>query len=453
MDLIEIREQFNRFELSNRLFDIKDSKGNPIWDIIRPLLFLDIIYSYFSESSNTTDGITTNVPLRKRLSYHLKRLSTLIKYFVCHWNKKNLVILCSRNIKDGEYFDKIADSLMDSIDLNDTFIVETSIYYSSNNYKYNSSLPMIESLLQHLVIRKLKIRDVLDKLSDEFPGVKWREEILQDAYKRFYAQYYFYKFIIKSKNIRKCFLVQNGYQNGLYLAAQKSGVPVFEFQHGEITKNHIVYSYPSLFPGCSNIYKPTALFTFGDFWLKDCNYPGVNIVSLGNDCYHIKRKLSKEDHSKHILVVSDVLYGKYLEPLIKRAAKANSLNDIFYYFKLHPNQDNEYNDYVEKFKDYSCVEVVRSTEMISDYLPKVAYILTVESTVEFEALSSGVKVMIYKRGYYQYVDCLFKEDGVYLIDNETDLIDVYRKHLNDQIKDYGNYFFKGLDKELLKKYL
>lgn len=453
MDLIEIRERFNKFELNNRLFELKDSKGNPTWDIIRPAVFFDIFDSYFSESSNTDDDITMNVPLIKRLSYHLKRLFTLIVYFACHWNKKNLVLLCSRNIKNGEYYDKIADSLMDSIDLNDSFIVETSIYCSSNNYKYGSSLPMIESLLRHLVVRKLKIGDVLDKLSAEFPDVKWRREIIEDTYKRFYAQYYFYKIIIKSKNIGKCFLVQNGYQNGLYLAAQESGVPVYEFQHGEITKNHIVYSYPSLLTSSSNIYKPTAIFTFGDFWLKDCNYPGVNKVSLGNDSYHINRDPSKEDHSKNILVVSDMLYGKYLEPLVKRAVKANNLNDIIYYFKLHPNQENEYNDYVEKFKEYSCVEVVRSTEMISDYLAKVAFILAVESTVEFEALSSGVKVMIYKRGYYQYVDCLFKEDGVYLIDKETDLIDVYRNHLNDQIKDYGNYFFKGFDKELLKKYL
>lgn len=455
MELKEIREKFNEFELKQKMFDLKDVNGNPIWDILRPYVYMAIINSENSEKTDLNISDNNHLSLIERLTFQIKRLLIVLSYFIFVWNKKYLVILCSRNIKNGVYYDKIAESLMENVDLKDMFIVESYIYYHQDKYKYKykASLPMIESLLLHIMTCRIPVNEILEKLEKYFPKVSWSRELICDAYRKFYAQYYFYRLIIRCKHIKKCFIVQSGYQKGLFFAAMQEHVPVCEFQHGEITKNHIVYSYPTQFTKTDAIYKPTVLFTFGDFWLKDCNFPGVSIVSLGNDSYHINRNILKEDHSKDVLVVSDNLYGKYLVPLVQNAIKVNPANDIYYYFKLHPNQESEYNDYVEKFKDYSCVEVVKSTQLISEYLLKVAYILTIESTVEFEALSSGVKVIIYKRSFYQYVDSLFDEEGVYLIDNEKELIDTYRNHLNDQIKDYGNYFFKAFDREILRKYL
>ena len=60
---------------------------------------------------------------------------------------------------------------------------------------------------------------------------------------------------------------------------------------------------------------------------------------------------------------------------------------------------------------------------------------------------------MYKRGTYQYLESIFKEKGVFLIDNEDEFMDIYELHLNDEFNDCVNRFFKPFDPNVLSKYL
>ena len=118
---------------------------------------------------------------------------------------------------------------------------------------------------------------------------------------------------------------------------------------------------------------------------------------------------------------------------------------IRFYYKLHPSEEHLYDYYVREFDNLPNVEVIPGSNMIMELLSKVSFILTIQSTVEFEALTMGVKVMIYKRLDFDNIDSLFEEDGVYLMNNENDLLTVYQNFKNLRVHNYGYYFFRGLD--------
>ncbi len=449
----ELTNRFFKFETESNVFEIKDAKGNPLWDIIRADVYFTIMRHYAPVHQSENHSLFADSIKVNSLLFHIHRIWCAFIYFLFHWNKKYLIILCSRNVKDGKSFDKIADSLMEYVNSKHAYLVETYLNFVDNNYKYGNASTSIVDILRYIYANKFDSSKIVPILRKEFPDVHWDVDVMRNAYGRFYAQYYYYRFLIRTKKIKKCFLVQNRYHNGLYLAAKELGVSVVELQHGEITRNHIVYSYPESLQNDDNIYTPAAVLTFGDFWLKDCNYPCVDIKSIGNHFYHLPRITANNEKTKDVLVVSDSGSCMFLEQLVKEIIDNNPNNRIHFYFKLHPNQSADYRKFKESFNNYPQIEVIPSNRMISEFIRKVAFVLAVESTVEFEALSVGVKVIIYKRGGYQYLDAIFKENGVFLIDNTVEFMDVYNNHINDTVKDYASYFFKDFDLKVLKEYL
>lgn len=443
-DINKLREKFFKMERENNLFDLKDKKGMPLWDIIRPIIFIQLVNR---KSGITTPGSHFNVSLIVRL----RQLVRFLIYFFTIWNRKYLFFLCTRNYDGNEYFDRIADSSIKRFKKNDLYIIESFGTELKKGYRYGYATPPMVGLARKYIKFTFDVKNIKIILEKYFPEVDFNEKSWISGYRYFYAQYYYYSFLFHTKRISKCFIVQNQYQKGLFAAAHKIGIPVVEFQHGEITSNHFAYSYPAGIDIKDKIYVPTTLLTFGEFWLKDCYLPGVEVRVLGNNFYHIKNA-EKKRFTSDVLVISSAIHGDYLSCLIIDTIEKKKSKNIKFYFKLHPNEFEKFDKYEELFEPYQNVEVISGTQMVKDLLEKVAYVVCIQSTVEFEALSMGVKVMIYKRGDYQYISSLFNEDGVFLIDNEDEFIDIYEANKYNKIKDYSDYFFAEFDERIIENY-
>lgn len=440
---VELRKRFWEFELKNRLFEIKDKNGMPLWDIIRPVVYSQMLGSY--------EGLGKSI-VRINSCQRLASLFNFVNYFLTHWNKKYLFFICSRNFDGRDYFDKIADGIIGSLNPNDLYIIESFGTERQKNYKYKRATPPLVGYVSRFLRITFDSKPIMDMLRDSFSDYTIKETSLQSSYKVFYSQYYFYKFLFKVKAVKKCFVVQNQFQKGLFAAATALNIPVFEFQHGEMTANHPAYSYPNSVNLIGKIYIPKVLFTFGKFWMSDCFFPGVEIRPIGNDYYSVEKD-TQEYERYGVLVVSSKIHGDYLKELVKDILDNKQGEKMHFWYKLHPNEEDWYDTYVEFFKNYSNVEVVRGTQMIAELIKKSLFILVIESTAEFEALTLGTKVIIYKRGDYDYIDSLFDEKDVYQIDNDKEFLEVYNKYKEEKVHDYGTYFFQPFDKRILESYL
>ncbi len=430
-------EQFFDFELKNGLFDIVDSRGLRPWEAVRYYVY-SRVYSNrepveFKTSSN-------NITL-KRVLLFIRRKISFIVYILQHLNSPYLFLLCSRDKKDGIYYDKISGNLFDCVDKKKTFAIDSCFHDFNYKYKGLTCENSLLLLINKFVVAKYDFSYILNIIKSQYPTVKIEIKELEKWYATFLTQYYCYKILFKLSRTKKMFMVQNGVLKGIFAAANELGVEVIEFQHGQISINHPAYSYPSeLEVDSSKIYHPSALLVFGEFWTRNRNYPGVKNIIIGNEFYYKDNSHSIRPVDKHFLVISDRFEGGRLVKYVKSILDIDS--SFSFDFKLHPNQYEEKNYYEKEFYSYKNVKVVSDEKTIIELLSISEGILVVQSTVELEALRDGKKVFVIKEGSYRLMDFVLSEPGIYLIDSANIFIDKYKMSSNDKIIPRGDLFDK-----------
>lgn len=236
-------------------------------------------------------------------------------------------------------------------------------------------------------------------------------------------------------------MVQNGIQKGVFAAAHDMNVEVFELQHGQISHNHPAYSYPdSPEVPASKVYHPSKLLIFGDFWVKDRYYPGVENIIIGNDSYVGKTRLTDTNGNKRILVISDKFEGPMLINFVKGIHGFDPT--LSFFFKLHPNQYQDFSFYQKAFDSYPCVNVISDSQSINELINQSEALLVVQSTTELEALRDGKKVFVVKGGAYQVMDFVLNEHGVYLIDSAESFVETFNKEASVRLLPRTDLFSK-----------
>lgn len=424
---MEKRESFFNFELENKLFDLVDDRGLCPWEAVRYHVFNRVIYGNIHSAKPHTVR-----PHYMDLIKHVINIFSFLFYVLSHFHRKILFILCSRDKKGGIYFDKISDQMYVLSDLDNIMAFDTECH--TNGYKYRGLTTNLTflSMLCRLPWHGYNFQAIIKVLKKNFPEEEIEKQELEGYYKEFVAQYYFYKYIFRFVGIKKVFMVQNGIQKGLFAAAKKMDVEVIEFQHGQISINHPAYSYPdNPSVNATKIYQPSKLLTFGTFWNKNRYYPGVENIVIGNDIYSVSRNLPNTGGNKRLMVISNMGEGEMLAKCVKEITDIDK--SFFFYFKLHPNQYNEFPYYNILFKDNTNVEVISDEKSVNDLLVLSEAVLLAQSTVALEALREGRKVFVVKLGLYESMDFLFSEEGVYLINNSKDFINTYYSHSCERI--------------------
>ena len=178
--------------------------------------------------------------------------------------------------------------------------------------------------------------------------------------------------------------------------------------------------------------------TLGPIWLKDATFPFVKVISIGNN-YYAKEIDKGKNGLNSLLVVSSVIHSDVLMPLIKKISRIKK--EYYFYYKLHPNEFNEFKKYSDYFIEETNVQVVKNEQSINRLLSKVDAVLVVQSTVMVEALNAGRRVFVYKVLDYDVMDFLFEDSGISFFEDETSFIEKYSASCNCELPS-GNYFVK-----------
>lgn len=440
-------KKFHNFEHKNNLFDLKDSSGVYFWDALRYSAYTQILQGRNYKKAQ---------PQGNRYLRMLSYVIALIRFFVLicvNRNKKYMFIINPRDKINGVIIDKILDDPLNTIGVDKCLILDSSgeNYFKTNNKYRKCSVLKIDNWFCKLIHKKQNIKPILELLSNEFPNVEFSEIELESYYKTFWAQYYLYHFLFSITRIKQLFFVQNGIMKGVFKAAKEKGVEIVEFQHGEFSLSHPVYSYPlNIEMLQEKTYLPDRLLTFGEFWNKNLSFPFVKIDVIGNNYYSYLDSHCDDFAKVDILVISSLIHGEVLAEFVKSICSIRK--GIKFYFKLHPNEFNKFKYYKNIFSDFTNVEVVKDEQNVRQLLSKTNCVVAVQSTVEFEALSQGKKVFVLEKLDFMNLECLFGESGVYRFKDCEEFLDLLDKTRKDTLPMRSD-FFAPYDKDKLYKIL
>lgn len=447
-----IWNRFLSFEARHNLFNLTDEKGIYIWDIVRFDIYIDILWGNNPTITNKTRKKRNYLHLFKAPLYYFRSLFVKSDY---------LFFLASRN-KDGEkLIDKNAyNSIKQCLSVKKKIIgIESYADCFSSDLKECGFQLLLPSLPLYIISKILKKQNynfdpILSLVKTEFPESKIDNSYLNSLYHLFYTQRRFYRFLLKRWGIKKTFLTQNGIQKGLIAACHDLNIPVYEFQHGIVDQGHIAYSYPS--DNITNVYLPNKIVALSDFWFKDCILPfACKTISIGND-YFVPNKLESPNdffqRKGKILVVSADVFGIELANFIKQCIVDSILKNYKFYFKLHPNQFNEYNYYSTLFKDYNNVIIIQNEKDIPTLIGETEAMLTIQSTAVYEGLQKGISTYILKKSSYMRQAHLFKLPNVFLIDNVSDFKNqIVRQSSSQELLKNTPQFFIPFDEILFRR--
>lgn len=427
----DIVAQFLAFEKKNNLFDLQDSKGTYYWDIIRYYVCVKLRYQ---------EAPLIKKKQRKNYLLILKRIFDFFLIFFTYSKKQYLFYLASRdkdthkknidrNLKPS--YDLLKEKkllLIESFtpNLKDTYFLPQNIYYKLFRKKF------------------FDFTNVLNLLNNFFGETKISNEYLNAILNHYYSDLSFFKKILKKHKVEKIFMTQNGIQKGLIKAAKELNIKIFEFQHGVVYENHLAYNYPS---ECLNekVYLPNTIFSFSPFWFQDVFLPNVKIVPIGNDFLYKSIKFSSlTKPKKGLLIISTSVFGKKLLNFIKNDAFQKKTQNIPIFFKLHPNQFDEKEYYIESLREFENIEVISNEFSVNDLIGECDTIFTIISTTVYEALQSERRVILLKEFPYEDHKHIFDRKNLHLVDTVEDFISALNTEI---VTDKNVTFFAPFDKE------
>lgn len=438
---------FFKFETENKLFEIKDENGFPVWDIVRYHLYYKILNKHTAIELNKGKPLIANV---KRKHQYVKTFFKVVRndfrvFLSSYRTSRFFCYLNSRNLINGEFVDQNQIDALYCLDLTQSVAIECldrfDSYRKHGLFREMFGLPVL--LLK--ISRGRHFFDftpIMSLIESEFGRQDFDESTLLSYYKSFYGEYNFYKWFFKKKKIAGVFLTLNCLQKGMMAACRELSIPLFEFQHAVVNRELMTYSYP-----CGelsdNVIVPNVMFSFSPHWFKNFSYPNeIDIVPVGNNYFYGTRFVHQDN--KSIVVISNYRDGQLLKNFLLDCLKDEFWSNFTFYFKLHPEQFYQHDYFVDVFKAYNNVKVITNSMNVPQLVKECASMFLIQSTSTYEALQRGAKVYLYKRiDYYQQCD-VFEEPNVYIIDNPED----FKKVILNKYVETGKDFFAPFNAKL-----
>lgn len=300
------------------------------------------------------------------------------------------------------------------------------------------------------------ISSVKKELEDKFGFDVDLEWMLKIHILNFKYDYKKYTELFKKRKPKMIFVVVAYENQAIVKAAKDLGITVVELQHGTITDYHLGYSYPKRTRAGGNIeYFPDRILTFGDYWINEgtCPISKENIIPIGFPYFEAQSKdfINIKAKDNQILFISQGVIGKYLSKVAYELASKFTDYEIIY--KLHPG---EYETWTQNYPDlvkasaFGNFQVIDNSETpLYKLFAQSSYQVGAFSTAIYEGLMFNCKTFILDVPGVEYLSDLIDKGYVFKISGAQDLID----NLNEfEPSDYDkNFFFKDLDKKLLKR--
>ncbi|HEU4609739.1 MAG TPA: hypothetical protein VFS31_16585 [Chitinophagaceae bacterium] len=443
-DVKEIRvfnwSNFFLLEEENNLFAVKNKQGIYIWDIIR----YEVYFSLLRDQLVTADGLQ-----KKNIGKYLNVVKDLLALagFILFGKRKYFFLSLARNKdNEGRAYDQNIDDVLSELH-QDAFILET-FDGDKHNCKYKHFVYNRIVLLKKIIMPLLKTEDytaIIKLVKERFGKCLLTNQDINRLIKSFRIEYAYYRFLLKTKKIKAAFITQNGIQKGLFAAAHDLQVPIVEFQHGLIEPEHIAYSYSKeINYEQGQIHLPDYFFSFAEYWGKTVYLPVKEIIPIGNTAFS-RRSYTEAPAGNAIVVASANVYGEDLKKLVLDFVAFDQ--ETLVYFKLHPNQFNEYDYYCSEFSSYKNVQVIRGERTMQQLIAATKAVLIIKSTAIYEALHAERIGIVYQKQKKLPADPILNFPNVYVVSNAVEL----SAALNNRFiggKATADIFFKAFDKEL-----
>lgn len=380
MNAIELMRRFHRFEKDHAVFDqlVNDS---PWWDSVR----YDV-YAYLGQLLQGRGSIVIPPPLWKRLPGDIKRGAARWRLLFKLGQDPGRILLfrAPRAWQDGSYVDNLVDPIAA------LFPGRTS---AINTFPSRYHVPVIQASSRSgsvPVDLDKTIAVLLDVFGIPQSQAKEISKIIRLRRLAYEAEVRGYECLFKRARPELIVVVQNGIEKALFTVAHRHGIPTAEVQHGRIGYPHGAYSYSPDIDYHAQSTFPDLFLTFSDHWKTTCYYPNASYVPIGNESYFVR---PMADQNPGIaLVISADIYHNTLAAWVRAIAAMSPERRILY--KLHPNQIANASNIKKEFCHLTNVQVVESEIPASNLLQKVSHIITVCSTVAYEALQAGRTVCI-----------------------------------------------------------
>ncbi len=161
-------------------------------------------------------------------------------------------------------------------------------------------------------------------------------------------------------------------------------------------------------------------------------------IVLGNDSYSENAEVPNVNGNGKLLVISNIIEGELLAKRVKEVL--NKSNKFIFFFKLHPNQFDEFEHYKKIFEGEERVQVVSNQQTINQLLIECEAILLNDSTVELEALRMGKKVFVLTEQLYEEMDFVLGEEGVYACKDSDEFLEKYEENKDIQLPLRNDFF-------------
>ena len=435
-----IFDHFIQMEVEYELFNIVDRFNFPCWDFIRT----DIYGHYLRNRADVK-----KIEVKKSLFDKLKILFLYVYKGITLPNRCSYLFVYTPRFFDdnNRLYDRVSDDLMG-------FVKEKSVYInasSNRNYlgtKYKDNTLFIFDILARIKSCKVKLdRHIFDTVYDAIHNtfqIKVDYDTINYFYKRNVIDFYSYKYCLQYLSPKKVF-VSRDRRKGLYHIAKQMGIPTYELQHGTVVYEYPSYSYPRTINSSSNIAFADYFVEPGEGWGKNNNIPAKKIFVLGNNNFKINSDVEVR-HGNYILIISSPIHGHLLMPFAKQIAEELNIPIVY---RLHPSEFKREGDVLDYFSDNNKMIKVDSHSNMQDLIKDCSLMITVSSTVYFEAKTYGKRVAVYKRdNYYTLRSYVDNSINSCLIDN----IDDVKKALEMPEISQGVQFYKPFN-EVMARHL
>jgi hypothetical protein len=220
---------------------------------------------------------------------------------------------------------------------------------------------------------------------------------------------YFYRYMLNKLN-PKVLIIEDAHYGGytdLIYISKKLGKIVIEPQHGYVGKDHLAYNFNQKLFEYIKEFLPDYFLTFGKFWSDNIRTPSERI-EIGfpylEEKVNIAKQLKNQEirDKKNILIISGGSCPEEYNNLVKNLYNLLDKDRFKIVFRPHPSERIALN---ERYKDIISMGVEIDLDNIYESLFNYDIVLSFEkSTVIYEAIAFGAKVVLIKHPNYNFLD-------------------------------------------------
>ena len=399
------KDDFEQLEANIDAFDLRVD-GIPIWERIRRIVYREINQQKGDGQAHTNidDGLNDYIEGVKLWTRNLFRRNpffteTADVMFVGHPRRKK---------EDDDYWwdiycDPIHESCnFDAVHFEKPYLLQHRQPSKTENIRYLDLIHFSGTIQRKLGFHKVelsnnkrqKIEEIEQEIATHF-GIQVNiEDIIVDSLQKRRSLLWLYSQLLKRVKPEIVVVVVSYGKETIIEACKNQEIPVVELQHGVIHDRHFGYSYPG---SRTKEMFPDYLFTFGDFWKDNVEFPIPNdrVLSVGYPYLEqTKRKYEDVQLKNQILFISQGNIGKKLS---KFALKVDQHPEIKHevVYKLHPGEYDRWMDEYPWLVDADFEVVDNPNRQLYQLFAESKVQIGVGSTAIYEGLCFDLETYVY----------------------------------------------------------